>query len=135
MLDLRPIKARMAAATPGQWIYRNTCEIWDPERPICEIEGTSVVPLDNDVKVLPYGQDLDLIVNAPRDLAALVAEIEHLRRQREVDQAQLRGYEKALNWYADAANWAEQVDDRGRETFRWRWAEDGGEMARHALSV
>jgi hypothetical protein len=81
MLDLEKIKARLKAATPGQWIYRNTCEIWDPERPICEIEGTSVVPLDDDVKVLPYGQDLDLIVNAPRDLASLVAEVERLREE------------------------------------------------------
>ena len=156
MLDLDPIKARLARATPGQWIYRNTCEIWDPERPICEIEGTSVVPLDNDVKVLPYGQDLDLIVNAPRDLAALVEEVERLRqdlefekakvlpileevarlrRQNEVSQAQIRAYEKALTWYALPENWKEQVDDRGRDTLRFRWAEDGGEMARHALSV
>ena len=156
MLNLEPIKARLKAATPGQWIYRNTCEIWDPERPICEIEGTSVVPLDDDVKVLPYGQDLDLIVNAPRDLAALVEEVERLRqdlefgkakvlpileevarlrRQNEVSQAQLRSYTKALQWYADPANWKEQVDDRGRDTLRFRWADDDGHMARHALKV
>lgn len=74
-------------------------------------------------------------MNAPADLAALVAEVERLRRQHEVDQAQLRGYEKALEWYANPANWIEQVDDRGRETMRWKWAADDGNMARHALAV
>ena len=79
MLDLEPIKARLARATPGQWIYRNTQES-DLNRPICEIEYVSVVPIDENVAVLPYGQDLDLIVNAPRDLAALIAEVEQLRQ-------------------------------------------------------
>ena len=134
MLDLEPIKARLAAATPGPWIYRNTCEIWDPERPVCEIEGASVVPLDNDVKVLPYGQDLNLIVNAPRDLAALIAEVERLRRQRAVDQDQIRSYARALNWYAEPANWVEKIDDRGRDKLSFRWADDDGHMARWALS-
>ena len=69
------------------------------------------------------------------EIDALVAEVERLRRQHEVDQAQLRGYEKALGWYANPANWVEQVDDRGRDTLRFRWADDDGHMARHALSV
>lgn len=80
-------------------------------------------------------QTAEFLINAVDDIDALVVEVERLRRQHEIDRIQLGAYEKALGWYGDANNWAEQVDDRGRETFRWRWAEDGGEMARHALSV
>lgn len=69
------------------------------------------------------------------DLVDLVKEVERLRRQHEVDQAQIKAYEKALGWYADPANWIEQVDDRGRETLRWKWAADDGHMAKHALAV
>jgi hypothetical protein len=29
----------------------------------------------------------------------------------------------------------EQVDDRGREDLRWRWADDDGHIAKRALSV
>ena len=109
MLNIQPIKARLAAATAG---------------------------LTHPFKDWPLGpDDVSLIANAPADLAALVAEVERLRRQHEVDQAQLRGYEKALEWYASPANWVEQVDDRGRDTLRFRWADDDGHMARHALSV
>jgi radical SAM superfamily enzyme YgiQ (UPF0313 family) len=103
-----------------------------------------------------WGNDMYLIANAPTDLAALVEEVERLReqvehnkvtvlpileeaarlrRQHEVDQAQIRAYEKALGWYAEPANWVEQVDDRGRETMRWKWAADDGNMARHALAI
>lgn len=106
-LDLEPIRARLAAATPGlTYPFAN----W-PLRP----------------------NDAALIANAPADLAAVVAEVERLRRDREVDQAQLRAWGKALEWYAAPANWIENVDDRGRETLRWRWADDDGRMARHAL--
>ena len=69
------------------------------------------------------------------DLVDLVEEVERLRRQREVDQAQIKAYEKALGWYAAPSNWVEQVDDRGLETLRFRWADDDGHMARWALSV
>jgi radical SAM superfamily enzyme YgiQ (UPF0313 family) len=103
-----------------------------------------------------WGADMYLIANAPTDLVTLVEEVERLReqvehnkatvlpileeaarlrRQHEVDQAQIRAYEKALGWYAEPANWVEQVDDRGRETMRWKWAADDGNMARHALAV
>jgi radical SAM superfamily enzyme YgiQ (UPF0313 family) len=68
----------------------------------------------------------------PRDV---ISEIKRLRRQHEVDQAQIKAYEKALGWYADPANWIEQVDSRGRETTRLRWADDDGRMAKHALAV
>lgn len=53
MLDLQPIKSRLAAATPGPWRF------------------TKIRPQPN--------PDADLIANAPQDLAALVAEVERLR--------------------------------------------------------
>ena len=71
----------------------------------------------------------------PDEIDILVAEVKKLQRQHEVDQAQIKAYEKALGWYADPANWVEQVDDRGRETLRWKWAADNGHMAKHALAV
>lgn len=156
MLNLEPIKARLARATPGPWetmpgesgrgaqfkyIGQSDCDF-----PVCEMF----------VIREKWGEDLCLIANAPTDLAALVEEVERLReqvehnkatmlpileevarlkRQREVDQAQIKAYEKALGWYAEPANWIEQVDDRGRETTRWKWAADDGNMARHALAV
>ncbi len=57
MLNLAPIKARLAAATPGPWS-------------VAEIGGFQTTGLK---------EDDELIVNAPADLAALVAEVERLR--------------------------------------------------------
>lgn len=54
-------------------------------------------------------------------------------RKSQVLEAQVNAWRKALEWYASPAHWVEQVDDRGRETLRWRWADDDGRMARHAL--
>jgi radical SAM superfamily enzyme YgiQ (UPF0313 family) len=155
MLDLGPIKARLAAATPGPWEAMPSKNKGGVDKfvgppgcdfPVCEMF----------VIWEKWGDDMYLIANAPTDLAALVEEVERLReqvehnkatmlpileevarlkRQREVSQAQLRSYTKALQWYADPANWKEQVDDRGRDTLRFRWADDDGHMARHALST
>jgi hypothetical protein len=134
MLDLEPIKARLAAATPGPWEAMPSKNKGGVDRfvgppgcdfPVCEMFVTWE----------KWGNDMYLIANAPTDLVTLVEEVERLRRQHEVDQAQIRAYEKALTWYALPENWVEQVDDRGREDLRWRWADDDGHMARHALSV
>jgi hypothetical protein len=154
MLDLGPIKARLAAATPGPWRQMPSKNKGGVDRfvgppgcdPVC---GMSVI---NE----KWGADMSLIANAPTDLATLVEEVERLRqdlefgkakvlpileevarlrRQNEVSQAQIRAYEKALTWYALPENWVEQVDDRGREDLRWRWADDDGHMARHALNT
>jgi hypothetical protein len=130
-LNLEPIKARLAAATPGPWRQMPSKNKGGVDRyvgtpgcdPVCEM---SVIREK-------WGEDMCLIANAPIDLAALVQEVERLRRDREVNQAQVRSYEAALRWYAAPENWAEQVDDRGRETLRWRWADDNGNMAKTAL--
>ena len=153
MLNLEPVKARLAAATPGPWetmpgITGQFVYIGAPgeDAPICKMFTAR--------KKSDY--DAHLIANARTDLAALVEEVERLRfeaemhkaqmlpfleqleslnRRHEVDQAQIKAYEKALGWYADPANWIEQVDDRGRDTLRFRWADDDGHMAKHALAV
>jgi len=80
-------------------------------------------------------QTAEFITNCVDDIADLVSEVERLQRQHEVSQAQIKAYEKALGWYAEPANWVEQVDDRGRDTLRFRWADDDGRMARHALAA
>jgi hypothetical protein len=134
MLDLEPIKARLAAATPGPWEAMPSKNKGGVDRfvgppgcdfPVCEMF----------VIWEKWGDDMYLIANAPTDLVTLVEEVERLRHQHEVDQAQIRAYEKALTWYALPENWVEQVDDRGREDLRWRWADDDGHIAKRALSV
>jgi hypothetical protein len=122
-LDLEPIKARLAAATPGPWVWVDhngapeyaQGEITDGKgNPLewggrCGIESEANAPTEDDdlsdpkwsgpVDVLtvlgPVEDDEDdgvyeipisdadaaLIVNAPDDIAALVAEVERLRAQ------------------------------------------------------
>lgn len=67
MLDLEPIKARLAAATPGPW----------------EMQDEYIACPDGDFvcTIVDGGTERDamLIANAPTDLAALVAEVEALR--------------------------------------------------------
>lgn len=78
MLDLQPIKDRLAAATPGPWTAS----------PNVQPRGVAAVAQVNTVLVLSSGplygspmQDASLIANAPTDLAALVAEVERLQAQ------------------------------------------------------
>ena len=85
-LDLDPIRARLAAATPGPW-----------EVDECS-EETTVIVAGSDLTIIcselwqgwEGTQDAALIANAPTDMAALVAEVERLResvqRVREVHQ-------------------------------------------------
>ena len=81
-----------------------------------------------------YLQTDECVARVIEDIDALVAEVERLRRQRAVDQDQIRSYARALNWYAEPANWVERIDDRGRDKLSFRWADDDGHMARWALS-
>ena len=86
-LDLEPIKERLAAATPGPW------RVWhdpDPskagtavETAWCygDIEGDTELITD----YLPTGADAEMIAHAPEDIAALVAEVEQLRAERDGD--------------------------------------------------
>lgn len=102
MLDLQPIKARLAAATPGPWTAS----------PNVQPRGVAAVAEVNTVLVLSSGplygspaQDADLIANAPTDLAALVAEVERLRAAIETHWRTTRGgteQDRTLWGWADA---------------------------------
>jgi len=207
MLDLEPIKARLAAATPGPWVMMPSKNkgglgkfVGSPGCgfPVCEmfvirekwgedmrfianapadlaalmaeverlrdflgamIEAWDLLDPEYDRDRVGYEilegaasnaraylaiepiklrarvpQSAEFITNAVDDIDTLVAEVERLRRQRAVDQDQIRSYARALNWYAEPANWVERIDDRGRDKLSFRWADDDGHMARWALS-
>ncbi len=60
MLDLEPIKARLAAATSGPWQARALGRCWVVDGPCAD------------------QRDADFIAHAPEDIAALVAKVEEL---------------------------------------------------------
>ena len=70
MLDLRPIKYRLATATPGPWsvdvTYFQPKSIWARVGKLFSAGDAT------------FG-DCDLVAHAPTDLAALVVEVERLR--------------------------------------------------------
>jgi hypothetical protein len=74
VLDLDPIKARLAAATPGPW----KAKIATFDNP-----GPEGIFSADDTWLFKFFAcrypDLALVENAPTDLAALVAEVERLR--------------------------------------------------------
>lgn len=92
-LDLEPIKARLEAATPGNWSW----EDWDSDRGhetdeqrhlVNDILGDRGIVGDLPAVILvaddPWiwwdnPEDAKLIAHAPTDLAALIAEVERLR--------------------------------------------------------
>jgi len=92
-LDLEPIKARIARATPGPWrvketdprsIHRGTVQVEENGRVIetvaeCYCGGYEGHGLRN----------AELVANAPTDLDALIAEVERLRAQRALDNEAL----------------------------------------------
>ena len=82
-IDLAPIKERLAKATPGPW------RMWQDPRPGHEnetavetawahgdIEGDTELITD----YLPTDADARFIAEAPADIAALIGEVERLRR-------------------------------------------------------
>ena len=105
-LYLDPIRARLAAATPGPW-----------EVDECS-EETTVIVAGSDLTIIcselwqgwEGTQDAALIANAPTDMAALVAEVERLRvavwRVREVHSLQVssvwgEGCEECVDAYTE----------------------------------
>lgn len=85
MLDLEPIKARLAAATPGPWRFDSS---WIPSyrrhanwlrSDGVAADGAAANCVLRVVDGSMLDKDADLIENAPADLAALVAEVERLR--------------------------------------------------------
>lgn len=81
MLDLQPIRARLAAATSGPWRAIPWYDLPQEVAPIAEVSMVGVFS-DCPVSGSP-AQDADLIANAPTDLAALVTEVERLRAENE----------------------------------------------------
>lgn len=74
-MDLTHIKGRLAAATPGPWCCQRPTDL--NGRRAYEVGPLGAAP----VAVALYDsetRDVALIANAPRDLAALVAEVERL---------------------------------------------------------
>lgn len=70
MLDLQPIKDRLAAATPGPWEIDDRysdCHVGQGEKALFTVE------------VDAKKSDVELVACAKEDLAALVAEVERLR--------------------------------------------------------
>lgn len=80
MLDLQPIKARLASATPGPW---ESAELQGQSRRnsffSVAVVGRREVRADIPCQAQPDECDADLVAHAPTDLAALVAEVERLR--------------------------------------------------------
>jgi hypothetical protein len=75
MLNLEPIKARLAAATPGPWAASSP---WGELRVVSAPNGP--VSTANDAGGF---NNADFIAAAPEDMAALVAEVERLTRANE----------------------------------------------------
>lgn len=76
MQNLEPIKARLAAATPGPWYFTNDA---GPTH-VAEVSALYVRP---EAPLRSPMADAALIAHAPADLAALIAEVERLRDERD----------------------------------------------------
>ena len=76
MLDLEPIKERLAAATPGPWFADDDGGV-STEPHAYTMTSTPVV--DTEGCGMGNPKDAIFIANAPEDIAALVAEVEQLR--------------------------------------------------------
>lgn len=80
MIDLDPIKARLAAATPGPWTpvethKQSATDSFFSVAVVGRREVRATIPS----QARPDERDAALIASAPADLAALVAEVERLR--------------------------------------------------------
>jgi hypothetical protein len=112
MLNLEPIKARLAAATPETWKstsfadqYADKYGAWIPSKGwYSQVSG----PMWHEK--WPGGWaacvDADLIANAPTDLAALVAEVERLRGH--VKTADALRLEAAQEHGKERRHWADE---------------------------
>lgn len=65
--------------------------------------------------------------------ATQVQLITELVKERDTLRLERDHYRRCVEWYASAEQWQPLTDDRGRDTFRFRWGDDGGYMARTSL--
>lgn len=77
MLDLQPIKSRLAAATPGPWWSARGASFGTYFA--VAVVGNNEVRTEQGNQACSDNADADLIAHAPTDLAALVAEVERFR--------------------------------------------------------
>lgn len=77
MIDLNPIKARLDAATPGEWKTGTNSQRKGLQNIVVQNEGATEY-----VATYLYPDDADLIAHAPADLRALIAEVEQERKAR-----------------------------------------------------
>ena len=73
MLNLEPIKARLAAAPPGPWKH---CPV---RRLLLERNGKEIDVFA--VHSIPASPALDLVLNATKDISALLEEIWRLKKE------------------------------------------------------
>ena len=78
MLDLGPIKARLAAATPGPLVLRSTSGDTKGGN-IDSPTGKMVAYANTDEEISFYGGDAAIFLNASTDIADLITEVERLR--------------------------------------------------------
>ena len=87
-LDLEPIKERLAAATPGPWDFHvlpqsvgiTVATIHSEQGPR---ETCWTADLPPEIGGMGTEKDAEFIAHAPEDIAALVAEVERLRAERD----------------------------------------------------
>lgn len=56
-----------------------------------------------------------------------------LYRKLDVAEAEAAHWRRVVEWYASPEQWRVHCDDRGRDTFTFRYGEDGGWVAAQAL--
>ena len=76
MLDLEPIKERLAAADQGPWsAFCESGDWWIQQR---DTDGNPIGTMICDANAIS-DSNMELIAHAPADIAALIAEVERLR--------------------------------------------------------
>jgi len=122
MLDLQPIKDRLAAATPGPW-WASKEKTFGTYLAIAVV-GCNEVQAKHDGYRYSDDADADLIANAPQDLAALVAEVERLENEAAVMQqvtlaglaAEVERLRAAIGAHREQCHRTNKV-----EMARWDW--------------
>lgn len=85
--------------------------------------------------VMNVAQNLGQERTMPRHaLEELHEELTAVRRALDLVTAEARHWRRVVEWYADAEQWRILCDDRGRDTFNFRWGDDGGWVARQAIA-
>lgn len=66
-------------------------------------------------------------------LEELHEQVEAARRRAELAEAEAAHWRRVVDWYASPEQWVVNCDDRGRDTFTFRYGDDGGWVAAQAL--